>query len=137
MADPVAPQIVATPESRPFWEAARRHELSLQRCRACARWVFYPRAVCPHCLADDLEWLRASGRGTLHTFTVVYRGQRGFSLPAPYVIAIVELEEGPRLMTNLVGVAADPTQIRIGMPVEIAFEDVLPEVALPRFRPRT
>jgi len=76
-----------------------------------------------------------SGRGTLHTFTVVHRGQRDFPLPAPYVIAIVELAEGPRLMTNLVGVAPDPGVIRIGMPVEVTFDDVSPDVALPRFRP--
>jgi len=77
-----------------------------------------------------------SGRGTLHTFTVAHRGQKGFPLGPPYVIAIVELEEGPRLMTNLVGVEPDPAQIRIGMPVEVVFEDVSPEIALPRFRPR-
>jgi hypothetical protein len=135
MPDPSAPLPVPTPETRPFWEAARRHELCLQRCRACRRYVFFPRAACPHCLGADLEWRRVSGRGTLHTFTVVHRGQRGFPLGPPYVIAIVELAEGPRLMTNLVGVEPDPTKIRIGMPVEVVFEDVSPEVALPRFRP--
>jgi uncharacterized OB-fold protein len=137
MPDAPGLSIVATPESRPFWDAARRHELSLQRCRACGRWVFYPRAVCPHCFAADLEWRRASGRGTLHTFTIVHRGQRGFALPAPYVLAIVELDEGPRLMTNLVGVEPDPARIRIGMPVEVVFEDLSADVALPRFRPAT
>jgi len=76
-----------------------------------------------------------SGRGTLHTFTVVHRGQRGFPLGPPYVIAIVELDEGVRLMTNLVDVSPDPATIRIGMAVEVVFEDVSPEIALPRFRP--
>jgi uncharacterized OB-fold protein len=126
---------VPTPETRPFWDAARRHELHLQRCRSCGEHIFYPRAACPHCLSADLEWRRVSGRGTLHTFTVVHRGQRDFPLGAPYVIAIVALEEGPRLMTNLVGVEADPARITIGMPVEVVFEDVSPEIALPRFRP--
>ena len=135
MADYTGPLPVPTPETRPFWEAARRHELSLQRCRACGRHVFYPRAACPHCFSADLEWHRTSGRGTLHTFTVVHRGQRGFPLAAPYVIAIVELGEGARLMTNLVGIDADPAKIQIGMPVEVVFEDVSPEIALPRFRP--
>ena len=129
------PLPVPTPETRPFWEAARRHELCVQRCRACGNHFFYPRAACPHCLADDLEWRRVSGRGTLHTFTVVHRGQRGFPLPAPYVIAIVELAEGPRLMTNLIGIEPDPAKIRIGLPVEVVFEDVSAEIALPRFRP--
>jgi len=135
MPDYTGPLPVPTPETRPFWEAARRHELQLQRCGACGRYVFYPRAACPHCLAPELEWRRVSGRGRLHTFTVVSRGQRGFPLPAPYVLAIVELEEGPRLMTNLVGVEPDPEKLRIGMPVEVVFEDVTEEIALPRFRP--
>jgi len=137
MPDYTGPVPVPTPESRPYWEAARRHELTIQRCRACGQWVFYPRASCPHCLSADLEWRRTSGRGTLHTFTVAYRGQKDFPLGSPYVIAIVELEEGARLMSNLVGVPADPKAIRIGMPVEVVFEDVSPTVALPRFRPRS
>jgi uncharacterized OB-fold protein len=126
---------VPTPETRPFWEAARRHELRLQRCRSCGRRFFYPRATCPYCLGADLAWERASGRGTVHTFTVVHRGQRDFPLGTPYVIAIVELAEGPRLMTNLVDVEPNPATIRIGMPVEVTFADVSPDVALPRFRP--
>jgi uncharacterized OB-fold protein len=129
------PLPVPTPESQPFWAAARRHELTLQRCRACARFFFYPRAACPHCLSGDLEWRRVSGRGTLHTFTVVYRGLRNFPLGEPYVLAIVELDEGPRMMTNLVDVEADPAKLRIGIPVEVVFADVTSEVSLPRFRP--
>jgi hypothetical protein len=135
MSDYRGPLPVASPETRAYWDAARRHELQLQRCRACGRHVFYPRAVCPHCFSVDLEWRRVSGRGRLHTFTVVHRGLRDFPLGSPYVIAIVELDEGPRLMTNLVGVEADPAKIRIGTPVEVVFEDVSAEVTLPRFRP--
>ena len=135
MPEYTGPIPVPTPESRPFWEAARRHELQLQYCRTCSGWVYYPRAACPRCLSGELEWRRASGRGSLHTFTVAHRGQKGFPLGSPYVIAIVELEEGPRMMTNLVGVAPDPAAIRIGMPVEVVFEDISPEIALPRFRP--
>jgi hypothetical protein len=86
-------------------------------------------------MSGDLAWRRASGRGTLHTFTVVHRGQRNFPLATPYVIAIVELAEGPRLMTNLVGIDADPAKIRIGLPVEVVFEDISTEIALPRFQP--
>ncbi len=97
--------------------------------------MFYPRAVCPHCLGNDLEWRRVSGRGRLHTFTVVHRGQKGFPIGPPYVIAIVELDEGPRMMTNLVGIDPDPAKLSIGMPVEVVFQDVSAEVALPHFRP--
>ena len=135
MPDYSGPVPVPTPETRPFWEAAKRHELHLQHCRSCDHYIFYPRAACPYCLAGDLEWLRVSGRGTLETFTVVHRGQKGFPLGSPYVIAIVRLAEGPRLMTNLVGIAADPAAIAIGMAVEVVFEDVTAEVSLPRFRP--
>jgi uncharacterized OB-fold protein len=129
------PLPVPTPETRPFWDGVRRHELLLQRCCACGTHVFYPRAACPRCLSADLEWRRASGRGTLHTFTVVHRGARNFPLGPPYVIAIVALDEGPRLMTNLVGVEPDPARIDIGMRVEVAFDDVTPDATLPRFRP--
>ena len=135
MPEYTGPLPVPTPETRPFWDAARRHELCVQRCRTCERWVFYPRVVCPHCFGRDLDWQQVSGRGTLHTFTVVYRGQRQFPLPTPYVIAVVELDEGARLMTNLIGVEPDPAKLRIGMPVEVVFEDVSPDIALPRFRP--
>jgi uncharacterized OB-fold protein len=135
MPDYPGPLPVPTPESRPFWEAARRHELQLQHCRACGTWVYYPRAACPRCFSAELEWRRSSGRGTLHTFTVVHRGLKGFPIGPPYVIAIVELAEGPRMMTNLVGVAPDAQGIRIGMAVEVTFADVTPEVTLPHFRP--
>ena len=135
MADYTGPLPLPSPETKPFWDSARRHELSLPFCRPCGAFFYYPRAACPRCLSSDLAWKTVSGRGTLHTFTVVHRGQKGFPLGSPYVIAIVELEEGPRMMTNLVGIAPDPATIRIGMPVEVTFEDATPECSLPYFRP--
>jgi uncharacterized OB-fold protein len=121
-------------ESRGYWEALARHELYLQRCRACGTLRFYPRALCPGCLSDATEWVRASGRGTVYSFTVTYQNQApGFREEVPYVLAIVELAEGPRLMSNVVG--SSPEQVRIGMPVEVVFEDVTPEITLPKFRP--
>ena len=89
MPEYTGPLPVPTPETRSFWEATRRHELLLQRCRACGRHHFYPRGACPHCLSADLEWRRVSGRGSLHTFTIVHRGARNFPLPSPYVLAVV------------------------------------------------
>jgi uncharacterized OB-fold protein len=135
MPDYTGPLPLPTPESRPFWDAARRHVLELPRCRSCGQYHYYPRATCPHCLSADLEWRGVSGRGRLHTFTIVHRGSKGFPIPTPYVMAVVELDEGPRMMTNLVGLPADPAQIRIGMPVEVTFTDATPEIALPHFRP--
>jgi uncharacterized OB-fold protein len=121
-------------ESRGFWEACARHELYLQRCRRCATQRFYPRAVCPACLSDAVQWVRASGRGTVYSFTVTHQNQApGFREALPYVLAIVELAEGPRLMTNVVECA--PDAVRIGLPVEVVFEDVSAEISLPKFRP--
>ncbi|TMA34625.1 MAG: Zn-ribbon domain-containing OB-fold protein [Deltaproteobacteria bacterium] len=121
-------------ESRGYWEALARHELYFQRCRDCGTARSYPRAVCPSCLSSATEWVRASGRGTVYTFTVTQQNQTaGFRDELPYVLAMVELEEGPRLVTNLVGCA--PDDVRTGMPVEVAFEDVTGEIALPKFRP--
>jgi hypothetical protein len=121
-------------ESRGFWEALARHELYFQRCRDCGTKRLYPRALCTSCLSSATEWVRASGRGTVYTFTVTHQNQApGFRDELPYVLAVVELEEGVRLMTNVVG--GTPDAVRIGMPVEVVFEDVTPEVTLPKFRP--
>ena len=121
-------------ESRGWWEALARHELFLQRCRGCGTLRFYPRALCPACLSDATEWLRASGRGTVYSFTVTHQNQApGFREELPYVLAIVELAEGVRLMTNITG--CPPEGVRIGMPVEVVFDDMTPEITLPKFRP--
>ena len=121
-------------ESRGFWEALARHELYFQRCRDCGTKRLYPRALCPSCLSSRTEWVRASGRGNVYSFSVTHQNQApGFREELPYVLAIVELEEGVRLMTNVVGCASET--VRIGMPVEVVFDDVTLEVTLPKFRP--
>ena len=121
-------------ESRGFWEALARHELYLQQCRDCGTKRFPPRAVCPACLSSATAWVRASGRGIVYTYTVTHQNQApGFREELPYVLAVVELVEGPRMMTNIVGCA--PDAVRIGMPVEVTFEDVTPEITLAKFRP--
>lgn len=123
-----------TPESRPFWEGCKRHELLLQRCSACGAFQHYPRGVCASCWGTDLEWQPSSGRGTVYTFTVTHRTQaRGFKDELPYILAWVELEEGVQVMTNLVG--NDPARVTIGMPVQVTFEDVNADVSIPRFKP--
>lgn len=130
------PLPVPSPVTEKFWRAARRHELVLQRCGACERYICYPRALCPHCLSDDLQWTAVSGRGSVYSFTVARRPTASvFADSVPYVIAVVELEEGPRMTTNIVGCA--PEDVRIGMAVEAAFEDVTDEVTLVKFRPST
>ena len=121
-------------ESKGFWEACQRHELYLQRCGECGAFRYYPRALCPSCLSDRTEWVPSSGKGTIYTFTVVYQNlAAGFRDELPYVLAYVELEEGVRMLTNIVG--CPPEAVRIGMPVEVVFEDVTPAVTLPKFKP--
>jgi uncharacterized protein len=124
----------ADEESKGYWEACRRHELVLQRCSACGTLRYYPRAVCPECLSDEVCWERMSGRGTVYTFTVTYQNQApGFREELPYVLAYVTLDEGVQMLTNVVGCPVD--QVAIGMPVEVTFEDVNEEIAIPRFKP--
>ena len=121
-------------ETKGYWEACRRHELYIQRCRACGTKRHYPRALCPKCLSDDTEWLRCAGTGQVYTFTITYQNQApGFREQLPYVMAYVELDEGVRLLTNIVGCA--PDSVRIGMRVRVVFEDVTDEIAIPRFEP--
>ena len=121
-------------ESKGYWEACRRHELVLQRCGDCGTLRHYPRALCPSCLSERIEWLRAAGTGHVYTFTVTHQNQApGFRDALPYVLAYVELDEGVRLLTNIVDCA--PDAVRIGMPVEVVFEDATPGITLPKFRP--
>ncbi len=121
-------------ESRPFWEALQRHELYVQKCRDCAAVRYYPRALCPECLSSRTEWLRSSGKGQIYTFTVTYQNQSpGFRESLPYIMAYVELAEGVKMLSNLID--CKPEDARIGMPVEVVYEDVTPEVTLAKFRP--
>jgi uncharacterized OB-fold protein len=118
----------------PFWEALKRHELRLQKCEDCGTLRYIPAEICPKCGSQRCDWAPMSGKGRIYTYTVIHRGPTpAYQADAPYVIAHVELDEGPRVISNLVGVV--PAEARIGMPVEVVFEDVSPEWTLFRFRP--
>lgn len=123
-----------TPETKPYWDALKEHRLLIQRCKECQRAYFYPRPFCPQCFSFNVEWFEASGRGKLYSFVINHRPAPGFG-PEPYVIAVVELDEGPRMMTNLIDVEPDPDKISCDMPVRIVYEDVTTEITLPKFRP--
>jgi uncharacterized OB-fold protein len=127
------PEPKPTPETAHFWQGTSAGELRLQRCRACDHPYFPPQPFCPRCASDDVEVVRASGNGTLHSYVINHRGAPGFT--PPYVIAVVELDEGPRLLTNLVEVQPDPDELPLDLPVEVVFETV-GQAALPVFRPR-
>jgi uncharacterized OB-fold protein len=124
---------VPTPETQPYWDGARAGELRIQRCRACREAYFYPRPACPRCSSDDTEWFTASGRATLASYVISERAAPGFT--APYVIAIVELAEGPRMMTNIVGVDPDPALLPLDLPLEVRFEE-RGDLAVPVFAPK-
>ena len=124
-----------TPETAEFWAGARRGELRIQRCNGCARAYFYPRPFCPFCSSKDVAWFTASGRGTLYSYVINYRPAYGFQDYAPYVIAVVQLDEGPRMMTNIIGVDPTPENLPIDLPVEVTWEKQDDVITLPIFRP--
>lgn len=137
MAEYARPLPIPDPVTRPFWESLRAHAIRLQRCGACGRFVYYPRPLCPGCLSSDLVWTPVSGRGAVHAFTIPHRHPNpAFNQAVPYVVALVELDEGARILSNLVEVAPTPEAVRVELPVEIVYDDVTAEVTLPRFRPR-
>ena len=128
-----APAPERTPETEPFWSATRDGRLLLQHCGACGTVAWFPRAVCLACQSTDLEWRPASGRGTVYSFTVVHQGLGAYRDVVPFVVGYVELEEGPRVLTNIVG--CEPGAVHIGQTVVVQFDDTGDGSALYRFRP--
>jgi uncharacterized OB-fold protein len=129
------PLPVVTLETVPYWEGCKRHELLIQRCFTCGEHQFYPRLYCAKCFADRVEWVRASGRAKVTTFTIVRRPvSPAFADEIPYVVALVTLEEGPTMMTNIVG--CPPDQVKMGMLVAVTFEDWTEEISIPKFKPQ-
>ena len=122
------------PESRPFWDAARRGILMLGHCRACDRTHYYPRPMCPHCWSEDVELRPASGKGVVYTYSTVHVNDLPpFKGQLPYVAAMVDLEEGVRVSTNIVNCAAGA--LRIGMPVALQSKSISEDIAIPVFEP--
>ena len=120
--------------SRPFWDAAKSHQLVMPRCKSCANLFFYPRELCPNCDSSDTEWVGVSGKGRLYSYTVVYQaGNPAFQPDTLYIYALVQLDEGPRIPTNLVDCEIEDAEI--DMPVEVAFEDVTDDATLVKFKP--
>lgn len=121
-------------EERPFFAAAAEGRLIIQRCPVCGRSVFYPRTLCPHCHQGTPAWIDASGQATLYSFSVLHRaGHPGFEAEVPYVVALVDLEEGVRMMANIVNV--EPEEIELGIPLIVTFEHRTDDFAVPQFEP--
>ncbi|GAA1832829.1 Zn-ribbon domain-containing OB-fold protein [Actinomadura chokoriensis] len=134
MAADTRPVPVPTPVTQPFWDGTKAGELRLQHCEDCAEHVFYPRIGCPFCGSPRLEWTTVSGHARLSSYVINHVPVPGFADDVPYVIAIVELDEGPRMITNLVNVPPDPRALPLDMPLEIVFEP-RGDQALPLFQP--
>jgi uncharacterized OB-fold protein len=122
-----------TPVTKPFWDSCKAHELRMQFCTHCKEWIWYPKAWCPSCGSrDGIEWRQMSGKGTIYSFTVIRQvidNSPAFQAELPFVIGLVELEEGPRIYSNI-----DSKEVAVGDRVTVWFDDVTPEISLPKFR---
>jgi len=121
-------------ETQPFWDGCREGKFLVRHCKACDEDHFYPRPFCPKCWSDDVEWKQASGRATLYTYSIVHQNDLPpYNESVPYVAAVVDLEEGPRVMTNIEGVPFE--DLRVGMQVVVDFKAISDDVTIPVFRP--
>jgi uncharacterized OB-fold protein len=115
------PQPISNADSQPYWQGARENKLLIRKCNACGQVHFMPRYLCPTCWSDDLQWVQASGKGSVHSYTVIRRASDPrFADQVPYVVALIDLQEGPRMMANILGENALQTQI--GDSVSLVFE---------------
>lgn len=123
-------------ESDEYWNKAKEGELWLRNCNSCGNPYFYPRDISPCCFSKDTSWIKASGKASLFTYAIVHRAPHpGFAQDAPFVVAIVELEEGPQMPTSIVIDDPTPENLQIGMALEVIFEDISEKIALPKFKP--
>ncbi len=134
MSDYKKPLPEMQPWSEAFWEGTKQHKLLIQECKDCNAKIFYPRKFCPECWSANMSWNEASGKGQIFTYTVTMSGvEEKFADDLPFVLALVDLEEGVRIMTNIVN--CKPEEVKIGMDVKVVFEDVTDEVTIPKWEP--
>ena len=122
-----------TPETQHFWDGAKAGELKLQRCDDCGHVYFPPRPFCPSCSSRSVSVFTASGKGTLYSYVINQRPHPAFE--GPYAIAVVALEEGPRMMTNIINVEQTPEALQLDMALEVTFEALSDDISLPYFQP--
>ena len=124
-----------TPETQHFWDGTKAGELRLQRCDECKKVYFPPRPFCPHCSSTNVQVFKASGKAILYSYVINHRVMPGMGFDGPYSIAIVELEEGPRMMTNIVDCPQTPEALVLDMAVEVKFDKATDEIYIPKFKP--
>ena len=125
---------VPTKETATYWDGCRNHKLLIQQCTKCGKYQFFPRIICTGCMSSQVEWVQSSGQGKVVSFTIMHRPiSEAYAAEAPYVIALIKLDEGPTMMSNIVQL--DPNKVVVGMKVEVVFEDWSEEISIPKFRP--
>lgn|SRR5690606_32353077 len=127
------PLPIENADSQPYWEGARQNKLLIRKCKECSTFHFMPRHLCPECWSDQLEWVESAGTGSIHSFSIIRRASlAAYSEKTPYVTALIDLDEGPRMVTNIVG--DDALSAAIGDRVSVVFEDRGDGARLPQFR---
>jgi uncharacterized OB-fold protein len=125
-----------TPEARPYWDGLKQERLMLPKCGDCGHVFWYPRVLCPRCHSRQIAWVQSSGQGSLYAFEIAHQSfNRAMKIPRPYVLAMIQLTEGPRMLSNLINVEPDPSAVKIGMPVEVVFTKLTDDVTIPLFQP--
>jgi uncharacterized OB-fold protein len=123
-----------TAENKPFWDYMKKHEFRVQKCLGCDRLFYPPNGMCPYCHHTESEWVKLSGKGKVFSYVIVRRSNHpAFANDVPYVVAIIETDEGIRYYSNVID--CKPEDVSINMPVEVVFEDVTEEITLPKFKP--
>ncbi|MFC2949150.1 Zn-ribbon domain-containing OB-fold protein [Virgibacillus sediminis] len=121
-----------TVETEAYWQGCSNHQLLIQQCRECGHYQFYPRIICTDCMSRDVEWVKASGRGNVKTYTIIHRAiSQAYEKDTPYVVALIELDEGPMMMSNVIG--CTPEAVKVGQEVMVTFEDWSDEISIPKF----
>lgn len=121
-------------ENKPFWDYMKQHEFRVQKCLGCGKLFYPPSMMCPHCQYMESEWVKLSGKAKVYSFIIVRKARHpAFAKEAPYVVAIIETEEGIRYTTNIIG--CKPEEVYVDMPVDIVYEDVNDKITLPKFKP--
>jgi uncharacterized protein len=125
-----------TPEARPYWDGLKQEKLMLPKCGDCGHVFWYPRVLCPRCHSRRITWTQSGGKGKLYAFEIAHQSfNKAMKVRPPYILAMIELAEGPRLLSNLIGIEADPKVVKIDMPVEVVFSKLTDEVTIPLFQP--
>ena len=123
-------------ETQHYWQGCHEHELRIQHCRDCGNYQFYPRIICTSCMSQAVDWIQTEGRGEVLSYTIITRAvSEGYAADVPYVVALIKLQEGPCMMSNVINCPHE--EVSIGMPVSVVFEDWSEEISIPKFQPNS